>query len=74
VRRRDKEVIQQAVEMEKEVATKAGAKLKEKERGQRSWAAGAQILAKCALVVGNVFGRGRATNPTGPHWNLTEDL
>jgi hypothetical protein len=73
-RQRDKEVIQNAVEMGKEEATKTGAKLKEKERGQRSWAAGAQILVKCARMVRNVIGCGRATNPMGPRRNLTGDL
>jgi hypothetical protein len=67
-------VMQQAMNMEKEEATITGAKLKEKERGRRSWAAGARILVKCARLVRNVTGRRRATSPTGPYWNLAEDL
>jgi hypothetical protein len=73
-RRRDKEVIPKATKVEKEEATITGAKLKEKERGRRSWAAGAQTLVKCAHMVGNFAGRGRTTTPAGPQWNLAEDL
>jgi hypothetical protein len=55
-------VIQKAAKTEKEEATKTGAKLKEKERGQRSWAAGARILANRAHMARNATGRG----PHGP--------
>jgi hypothetical protein len=67
-------VIQKAVTTEKEKATKTGAKLKEKERGQRSRAAGAQIMVNRAHVARNVIGHGRVTKHTGQRRNLTEDL
>jgi hypothetical protein len=61
-------------ESEKGGARITGAKLKEKERGQRSWVADTQTMVRCAPMARNVAGSGRMTNPADPRRNLAEDL